>query len=120
MTTPLLTAVLLGWASLAMPAAALTSADFLLHLCDSNDVLERFACSASITRALEMSVGYQNYWHAEYPKTYCGPDTLESETAEKLWREGLAVMPTELKVDAALTFYLAVMDKFQCREQILQ
>ena len=120
MKTPLLTAVLLGWPSLATPAAALTSADFLLYLCDSNDVSERFACSAYITGALEMSAGYQNYWHAESPKTYCAPDTLDSDTVEKLWREELAVMPAELKVDAALTLYLAVMDKFPCREQILQ
>ena len=40
MTAPLFTAVFVGWASLAMPAAALTSADFLLHLCDSDDASE--------------------------------------------------------------------------------
>ena len=27
-------------------------------------------------------------------------------------------MPAELKVDAALTLYLAVMDKFPCPEQV--
>ena len=68
MKTPLFTAVFVGWASLAMPATALTSADFLLHLCDSDDASERFACSAYITGALEMSAGYQNYWHAESPQ----------------------------------------------------
>ena len=120
MKTPLLNAVLLGWASLAMPAAALTSADFLLHLCDSDDPSERFACSAYITGALEMSAGYQNYWQAESPKTYCAPDTLDSDTVEQLWREELAVMPAELKVDAALTLYLAVMDKFPCPDQVPQ
>ena len=120
MKTPLLTAVLVGWASLAMPATALTSADFLLHLCDSDDPSERFACSAYITGALEMSAGYQNYWHADSPKTYCAPDTLDSDAVEKLWREELAVMPAELKIDAALTLYLAVMDKFPCSEQIPQ
>ena len=103
MKTPVFTAVFVGWASLAMSANALTSADFLLHLCDSNDASERFACSACITGALEMSAGYQNYWHAESPKTYCASDTLDSDTVEKLWREELAVMPAELKVDAALT-----------------
>ena len=61
MKTPLPTAVLLGLASLAMPAAALTSANFLPHLCDYDDSSERFACSAYITGALEMSAGYQNY-----------------------------------------------------------
>ena len=120
MKTPLLTAVLLGWAGLAMPAAALTSADFLLHLCDSDDASERFACSAYITGALEMSAGYQNYWHAESPKTYCAPDTLDSDAVEKLWREELAVMPAELKFDAALTLYLAVMDKFPSTDQVPQ
>ena len=118
MKTPLLNAVLLGWANLAMPAAALTSADFLLHLCDSDDASERFACSAYITGALEMSAGYQNYWQAESSKTYCAHDTLDSGTVEKLWREELAVMPAELKVDAALTLYLAVMDKFPCPDQV--
>ena len=58
MKTPLFTAVFVGWASLAMPATALTSADFLLHLCDSDDPSERFACSAYITGPLEMSAGY--------------------------------------------------------------
>ena len=118
MKMPLLTAVLLGWAGLAMPAGALTSADFLLHLCDSDDASQRFACSAYITGALEMSAGYQKYWHAEFPQAYCAPDTLESDAVEKLWREELAVMPAELKVDAALTLYLAVMDKFPCPEQV--
>ena len=120
MKTPLLTAVLLGWTGLAMPAAALTGADFLLHLCVSDDASERFACSAYITGALEMSEGYQNYWHAESPQTYCAPDTLDSDAVEKLWREELAVMPAELKVDAALTLYLAVVDKFPCTEPVPQ
>ena len=120
MKTPLLTAVLLGWTGLAMPAAALTGADFLLHLCVSDDASERFACSAYITGALKMSAGYQIYLHDEAPKTSCAPDALDSDTVEKLWREELAVMSAELKVDAALTLYLAVMDKFPCREQILQ
>ena len=96
MKTPLLTAVLVGWARMAMPAAAVTSADFLLHLCDSDDASERFACSAYITGALEMSAGCQNYWHIESPKTYCAPYTLDSDTVEKFWREELAVMLAEL------------------------
>ena len=57
MKTPLFTAVFVAWASLAMSATALTSADFLLYLCDSNDASARFACSAYITGALEMSAG---------------------------------------------------------------
>ena len=120
MKTRLLTEALLGWFSLATPAAALTSADFLLHLCDSDDVSERFACSAYITGALEMSAGSQNYWHAESPKTYCAPDMLDSDIVEKLWGEELAVMPAEVKADAALILYLAVMDKFLCPDQVPQ
>ena len=42
------------------------------------------------------------------------------DTVEKLWREELAVMPAELKADAALTLYLAVKDKFPCPEQVPQ
>ena len=109
-----------AWFSLATPAAAFTSADFLLYLCDSDDVSEGFACSAYITGALQMSAGHQNYWHAESPKTYCAPDMLDSDIVEKLWREELAVMPAEVKADAVLTLYLAVMDKFPCPEQVPQ
>ena len=120
MKTPLLTEALLGWFSLTTPAPALTSADFMLRLCNSDDVPERFACSAYITGALEMAAGCQNYWHAESPKTYCAPDMLDSDIVEKLWREELAVMPAEVKADAVLTLYLAVMDKFPCPEQVPQ
>ena len=45
---------------------------------------------------------------------------LDSDIVEKLWGEELAVMPAEVKADAALILYLAVMDKFPCPDQVPQ
>ena len=118
MKMPSLTAVLVGWAILTMPAAALTSAGFPLHLYDSDDSSERFACFTYITGALEMCAGYQNYWSRQSAKIYCASETLDSDTVEKLWREELTLMPAELQVDAALTLSLSVMDKFPCPDKV--
>ena len=55
----LTSACLLGYFSLSTPVVAGTSADFLLHLCDSDDESSRFACSAYISGATEMFAVYQ-------------------------------------------------------------
>ena len=120
MKTPLLNAVLLGgpvWRCRPPRSPART---FCCIFATATMPLSVLPAPPTSPGTLEMSAGYQNYWHAESPKTYCAPDTLDSDTVEKLWREELAVMPAEVKVDAALILYLAVMDKFPCPDQVPQ
>jgi hypothetical protein len=69
-----------------------TSADFLLHLCDSDDERSLFACSACISGATEMFVVYQRHAGVSGAGGYCPPHTLGSDEVEKIWREELSAM----------------------------
>ena len=112
----LTSACLLGYFSLSTLVVAGTSADFLLHLCDSDDERSLFACSAYISGATEMFVVYQRDAGVSGAGGYCPPHTLGSDEVEKIWREELSAMPATLKSDAALTLFLSLAGAYPCPE----
>jgi len=112
----LTSACLLGYLSLSSPVVAGTSADFLLHLCDSDDERSLFACSAYISGATEMFAVYQRDAGASDAGDYCPPEKLGSDEVETIWREELSAMPAILKSDAALTLFLSLARAYPCPE----
>ena len=116
MKSLLTSACLLGYLSLSTPVVGSTSADFLLHLCDSDDERSLFARSAYISGATEMFVVYQRDAGVSGAGDYCPPETLGSDEVETIWREELSAMPAMLKSDAALTLFLSLAGAYPCPE----